>query len=152
MQPSGRRIRVFVRLPRESDGWPPVAVETVWVEPLANGLARVDNVPFFIQGVSLDDVVELRPAADGPTDLELHRVVTQMGHQTIRVVGFAEGQTERAKRALHQLGCVVESAGVYELVAVDIPPDTDDEPVFAWLEQHTEQGLIDFEEGAVFDR
>ena len=143
---------MFVRLPRDSDDWPPVAVETLWVEPLADGLARVDNMPFFIRGVSLDDVVELRRATDGPTDLELHQVVTQMGHQTIRVVGLAEGQTERARRELNELGCVVESAGVYELLAVDIPPDLDDGPVFAWLEQNADQGLIDFEEGAVFDR
>jgi|SRR5580693_6339272 hypothetical protein len=56
--------RMAFSLPIEED-WPPVSVETLWVEAAKNGTYRVDSVPFLVKGIAVDDIVEGRTQDEG---------------------------------------------------------------------------------------
>jgi hypothetical protein len=47
-------------LEKDEDGYPPDDSETVWVEKLEGNRYRIDNIPFYIRGISPEDIVTSR--------------------------------------------------------------------------------------------
>jgi Domain of unknown function (DUF4265) len=74
--------RIYFRLSKDADGYPPASGETLWATAVGQGAYRIDNIPFFATGVSLGDVVEAQ-AIDGlPTFVKIRQ---RGGHATLRV-------------------------------------------------------------------
>jgi hypothetical protein len=100
------------------------SVETPWAEVLGPGRLRVDNLPFFAYGVSLDDVVEAAPTEHAGV-FDFVRVVHSSGNRTVRIAFLAFPATDvRASSILQELlalGCSYEGMNP-RLVAVNIPP------------------------------
>ena len=59
-------------------------VETPWAEKISDRLFRLDNMPFFAYGVSVDDIVEAEPTEDEGF-FRFLRVHQSSGNRTIRV-------------------------------------------------------------------
>lgn len=54
-------IRVHFQLEQDEDGYPPIAVESLWAEPSAQPNEYViDNVPFFVRIATIGDTVRVR--------------------------------------------------------------------------------------------
>lgn len=54
-------VKVHFRLVQDEDGYPPVAVESVWAQPGMNSREYVlDNLPFFVREATLGDTVLVR--------------------------------------------------------------------------------------------
>ncbi len=72
------------------DDWPPVAAESLWLEPARSGY-RVKSFPFFLRGISYDDVVKVVRLD------EVHGRITSIqersGNSTVWVY-FREGVNE----------------------------------------------------------
>lgn len=104
-------------------------VETLWADPLGDGLYRLDNLPWYAYRVSLGDVVEARPNETG--QLEMVRIVRKSGNRTLRVI-LAIGETDRAwtfesRQTIERLqafGCSHEGANKV-LVALNAPAAVD---------------------------
>ncbi len=111
--------------------------ETVWAEPLGGGRYRIDSIPFFAYNVSAGDVVEA--SSDGEL-LRPTALVEKGGHRTLRVAfpeeqGGVEGAAARALAAeLERLGCAYEGFEPM-LLAVDVPPEVELDPVLDALER-----------------
>lgn len=129
---SGDAVKVALRGP---DG----EVETLWANPAGEDrLYVLDNLPWYAYGVSLGDVVEATPDADGY--LEMRRVVRKSGNRTLRVI-LEVTQPDRAwtfeSRALIdglvERGCGFEGAN-RELVAVNVPPAVDVLTIGAYID------------------
>jgi hypothetical protein len=116
------RVRVAFDLVRQ-DGWPPVAVETIWCEPLGRGRYKVDNIPFFIRLLAVDDVVNAKGRGD---DLRRFTGLAQYaGHCTIRLIPADPVDVPAIRAELVELGCTSEFDGGHRLIAIDIPPAAD---------------------------
>ena len=76
-------MRMEFPLTIESD-WPPVSVETLWVAALGDGHFRIDNIPFFVRDIAVDDVVVGKSGQGGL--LRFVRKFASGGHSTIWVI------------------------------------------------------------------
>ena len=124
----------------------PVRTESLWAEPLGKGLCRLRNVPFFAYGFSDRDIVNV-VESDG--QLWVKSVGERGGHSTYRIYLPDESTEEKFTRIwipFEQLGCTYERANRV-LVAIDVPPTSDVDAVYAVLEKGEESGVWTFEEG-----
>lgn len=142
----GPRVEVLFRLPEEDDGWPPADVESVWAEKLRDGVYRVDSIPFFIRGISLNDDIRV---CSREGELWFAGLVGSNGHRTVRVVTTDPAPVDSVREELRAIGCRSELSHLPSLISVDVPPGVDAGPLRRWLEARFEVGDIDYEEGNV---
>lgn len=103
---------------RDADG----DVETPWAFHLGGNFYRLDNIPFFAYGLSVNDIVEAVPDSDGfPM---FNRIVNKSGNRTVRVI-LPEAPDVEPGPALFaevkRLGCDYEGA-FNTLICINVPP------------------------------
>ena len=139
------RAKVVFPLKRaESD----YETESVWAERLSENRFRILNSPFFVFGVSYEDVIEAEPEGE---IFRFVRVLQRSGRSTYRVI-LQGGRTVQGVdfadrwRPFHDRGCTYESAND-KYIAVDMPPDTDVPFLYRLLQDGEDKGVWVFEEG-----
>jgi hypothetical protein len=140
----GSLVKVLFQL--EPGAWHGSATETLWAERVDPRRFRLRNVPFFVFGVSVEDVVFAR-AAEGIFEFE--GISIRSGHSTYRIITKETGSAEsfgQKWQVLEQLGCTYEQ-GPGCLKAVDVPPRANIYKVYELLEQGEREGVWEFEEG-----
>jgi|SRR5579884_3100659 len=75
--------------------------ETMWADHLGNALYKIDNIPWFAYGVSLDDVISVRYVEGDPRPYFDH-VVVPSGKVTYRVT-FTESLPREARTEANAL-------------------------------------------------
>ncbi len=137
-------VKVHFRLAQDKDGYPPVAVESVWAQPGANTREFViDNVPFFAQEATLGDTV-LVTEADGHRWFEA--VLHRSGNSLVRIVFFDRTCFDRVRAELTALGCATEYLREHNLLAVSIPDSVRLTDVQQYLQGESGRGTLDYEE------
>jgi hypothetical protein len=136
---------VFQLQPDDRQGF---ETEKVWAEPVAPNEFRLLNSPFFVFGVSADDVVE---AGLQQGTYEFERVVRKGGHSTYRIFLQAgriigDESFQLLWNGIRQLGATFENANDH-LLSVDVPPHVDVVGVYALLKKGEADGVWAFEEG-----
>jgi hypothetical protein len=124
-----------------------VKTESLWAEKVGSGRFRILNSPFFLFGISADDVVEAKETDGG---LMFQRVDSRGGHSTYRI--FLQGG-RTIKDAdfrtywgpISKLGATFENADDH-FVAVDIPPGRDVAAIYELLDRGEQDGIWAFEE------
>lgn len=120
--------------------------EWVWAKPLGEGLYRLDNIPAFVPGLALDDVI----AAEDEDGVPVFRGVRKRaGHSTYWL--FFSNDVERPQAAnflsqLESLGCSYEGVRG-RMIAVDVEPEPDIHQVYSFFQKAESEGLMQFEEG-----
>lgn len=136
------------------DGWPPVASERLWAFDLGNGLYRVNNVPWFVRNLAVDDVVSAVATSVG-TYPEFREVVEPSAHVTVRLVVFRRGplngELQPVSDVFGRLGAYAEGAEQYGIVALDIPPEAPLRQIQDRLLLGEADGSWEREEGRVTD-
>ena len=155
--PSGdaRRVKVHFELVQDEDGYPPAAVESVWATALGQGRFRLDNIPFFVYGVSCFDIVLAQERDDGA--LWFDTLAEASGHSTIRVTIFRDSsdrrprdeRVEELRADLRKLGCDSERSHIPGLFSIDVPPEVPLRPVKETLERGKDKGFWDYEEATL---
>jgi len=149
------RIKVLFRLEPDEDGWPPSTAETLWADPLGNDEYRLDNSPFYVRGVSNQDVVIAHEDdSDEFHRLVFSRVARRGGHSTYRFI-LHHGKIDDARNQkywtqLATLGCSYEGMNGL-LFSVDVPPGADVAQVYRILEEGENEDVWGFEEGHYFE-
>jgi hypothetical protein len=118
---------------------PVVGYENIWAMPLGDGTYRLENPPFFVYDVSVDDVVSAIPNEDGLP--QFLTVVRRSGNRTLRarskdLIGDSTLRSN-IENHLEQIGCVVEEHRE-RLLAINVPPGVNLATVTSYL---TESGL-----------
>ena len=109
-------------------------VETPWAFPVGPSHFRLDNIPFYAYGLSLDDIVEatLEPGDPRP---HFRRVVAKSGNRTLRVI--ADDGAPRVPQVLLDeivaLGCSYTGA-TPRYICINIPPSATFDSVVAALD------------------
>jgi hypothetical protein len=115
--------------------------ETLWATPLGNNLYKLDNSPFFVYGVSWQDVVEAEFSRE-KSMLVFSKVVEKSGNRTIRIVlEKSANDSQVSKKILDDLiemGCSYEGAN-QRYISVNIPPSVNLESVSQVLVQSGQQ-------------
>jgi hypothetical protein len=120
--------------------------ETMWAEHLGTDTYRLRNIPFYVMGVSFEDVIRAREKDD---ELFFSKVVAPAGHSTYRVfLGQATTEADFLGlwEPLERLGCSFEGA-TPRLFAIDVPPEADIYTIYGLLEKGEAAGFWDFQEG-----
>lgn len=138
---------MLVRLDQDEDGYPPVAVEGIWVEPYAPGGYRIENVPFYARELSCDDVVSGTLDDDG--NLYFDCLITPSGNSTFRVIVHDLNRLNSVRSNIVGYGVTTEVDRNQHLIAIDIPSTIHIEPLLNYLMSLRDEGIADFEEGAL---
>ena len=122
-------------------------IESMWVKLVDKSQYEISNVPFYVMGIALGDVVLGENAQDG--SLRFIKVARSGGHSTIRVLVFSESKVREVCAVFEDLGCQIEISDIKTLLAVDIPPSTEWSKVRITLERLAAEGAVDWEEAAL---
>jgi hypothetical protein len=129
-----------------AEAWPPVAGESLWATELDAHRYLIDNIPFFVVGIALNDIVEARVRPDGC--LQFVRKISGGGHSTLRIMG-SDGNRDDHVEQLKALGCGIEGSGFGDLFAVDVPPERSLPAVLALCKQWMRSHMADYETGCL---
>lgn len=138
-------VRVTFNL--DEKAWHGFSTERVWAELVADGRYRLRNSPFYAYGVSFEDIVFVKPAADGT--LVFSSVSIRSGHSTYRIFAkhnIKSKEFNQCWQPLQTLGCSFEQATEHYL-SVDVPSRVDIYQAYTLLQSGESAGAWDFEEG-----
>jgi hypothetical protein len=124
------------------------SAESVWAERIGPDEFRILNSPFFVFGVSAEDIVKVKRDNGG---YEFDHVVRKGGHSTYRVFlqggRSMDGEDFRSRwTPIQALRTTFENADG-RLLSVDVPPGVDIVKVYDLLKQGEADGVWVFEEG-----
>ena len=153
--PEEGHVRIHFDLVQDDQGYPPPSSETLWALPVGRSRFRLDNIPFFVCGVSCFDIIEARMDASG--HFKYSRLLNPGGHSTLRVIfydqpGDAPSVQERVqelRKRLQDLGCSSEISHVSGLISVDVPPEVALAEVRSILDEGQGRELWDYEEATL---
>ncbi len=142
----------YVRIRFRTHYSAPVSSEGMWALDFGTGRYQVANVPFFVDGIGLGDIVEA--AKDDSGELWAGEVRHSCGHATIRVVppigGWEPGDIEQVAARLEGMGAGVYTAAPdHDVVSLDIPPGINLLQLKATLDIGSHNGMWRIEEGCV---
>lgn len=126
--------------------WAEIGAETFWAKALGNDRYELRNVPFYAYGLNFGDVVVATKEGEDEFPV-IERVDRPSGHRTFRIVPAEDVGTEAllsAIESLEELGVGVERANA-TLMALDLPPEVDEDAVFDRLEELESDGVLEFE-------
>lgn len=147
--------KVHFKVIPDQDGYPPFNSENLWCMRIDERRFRVDNIPFFVKGVSYGDVVSV--AEDENGNLNFVEVIEERGHSTFRVIINDELDDQQPPEIrirelaaeLEELGCATSISPPPELLAIDIPPTVSITKVQEMLSDGEARDLWSYEEGTV---
>lgn len=122
--------------------------ESMWAEGLNRDTFRLDNVPFFIYGISCNDIFDTYLKED---NFFFKSIVKRGGHSTLRIFFFKQNEEEQQIfiQKIHDLGGAVErSSKTY--IAIDIPSGVDISQVIDLCKSGEEKGLWEYEEKFIY--
>ena len=145
---------VKVRFYVGDEKWHHVESESVWAEMVENNIYRIRNTPFYVKGISFEDLVTVKEMGG---ILFFNSVFKHSGHSTYRVMmpipseenkGLKEKFIEYWK-PLESVGCSYESTkiGRIDFYAIDVPPEANIYHVYDLLMLGENDHIWDFEEG-----
>jgi hypothetical protein len=122
-----------------------VGYENLWADEVGKKKYRIESIPFFIYGVSRNDVVTASPDDEGR--LQFEKVVERSGNRTLRARSekFIRNAALRKRviAALKKLGSDVEELRS-RLLAIDVPPDVNLQTIIDYL---TNEAKVSWEYG-----
>jgi hypothetical protein len=138
--PNAGLVKIRVELSDDAG----VSGESFWALPLGNGVYQVRNMPFFVDGLNLNDVVRCHEEDDQkPLVVEL---LEWGGYSSLRV-HFASALTPDEEIAIlreaAQRGAQFERGGK-GLAMVAVSPDADYEAIYNYLLEQEEAGRLMF--------
>lgn len=136
-------VKINFRINPGDDGYPPVAVESLWANPTSDGYI-IDSIPFFASDATHGDrVMAHRGEGDA---LWFDAVLQRSENSLVRVVFFDVNSQDEVVDYLTALGCGTERMQQFKLLAVDVPQEVPLTEVQSYLQAQAAAGLLDYEE------
>ena len=136
--------RISFKLEQDENGYPPDKWEVLWASESGDGLYCVDNIPFFVYGISGGDLI----SASGEGDrLVFRELVSASSNTVFRLYLSNADEMQPVRDSLRALGCESELSHLPKLVAVEVPAEVKFEPIADFLEKGEENGRWRYDEG-----
>ena len=124
-------------------------IESLWALPIGDNY-KIDNIPFFIQGISCGDIVSSK-IING--ELFIDSLVEASGNSTIRIVFFDINLLNQTRETLKQLGCDSELSHLPNLISVNIPAEVNYRTlILPYLKEGQARNNWDYEEACLAHR
>lgn len=127
-------LRVRFNLEVDEDGFPPIGSESLHGAWEAGGFVRLDNTPFFVEGVALGDIVE---CSGQPPTVDFVRLHTASGNKSLAIIFLRPDAAEPLYQHLKALGCYCEYGEFpgFDMLAASVPEAVAYAPIRAELER-----------------
>lgn len=135
--------KINFKVAQGDDGFPPVAVESLWANPVGD-LFKIDSIPFFARDATVEDMIRARSDSNGALWFDCVEFPSQ--NSLIRVVLFDSDHDAYVSKSLESLGCSIEGMKQFKLIAVSIPASADLTKVKNFLDAEALAGHLDYEE------
>jgi hypothetical protein len=137
-------MKIHFPLSQDEEGYPPVAVESVWATMGETpGKYVIDNIPFFTQEATIGDSVYAREE-NGQYWFE--GIAERSTNSLIRIVFFDPTRISTIGKKLTGLGCSIEVLAQYNVMAVSVSAEVELSEVQSFLEDQASDGSLDYEE------
>jgi len=147
------RVHVIFPLAPDADGYPPASSERMWAKQISSDTFEIDNIPFFVVGISSGDKIIAKPHDDA---LFYESIKELSGNSTLRVSVSLDGGVESISvikdelvAGLKHMGCDVEVSHIPNLVAVNVPPAVSLHRIIQFLKQGSTDNKWDYEEASL---
>ncbi|WP_194792165.1 DUF4265 domain-containing protein [Pseudomonas sp. UFMG81] len=139
--------KVFIEL-EVVDDYPPVGVESVWAEKVAENIYKIKNIPFYSKEVCIEDEVSTSKGSDG--EAIFSGVISDEGNSTLRIIFFGDDEesSQLVLAEISTMGCSWEGMSK-KFFSVNVPSNIDFDDVADYLERKSEAGVLDYEYGMV---
>lgn len=138
--------QVLFNLDQDGSGYPPTSLERLWVSPLETGNFQVENIPFYVMGISAGDEIK---ASEKNGELFFTELVKPSGNSTFRLFATDPTKIKSIRDDLTKFGCVSELNQLVGVIAVEVPHNINIKPFIDYIVEAKEGGDIDIEEGAL---
>ncbi len=102
---------------QDEEGYPPGKWETLWARPeKQKGQYRIDNIPFYVRGISSGDVVA---AEYNDNQLQFACLVSPSPNSVFRLYFAEETDMQSTRDAFRGLNCESELSNIPKLVAIE---------------------------------
>lgn len=115
-------IKLTFKLSEEQMGPFPISSESLWFIKEVKGY-RLKNIPFFIDELSFDDVIQVKQRDDELYILE--QVLIPSGNSTIWIYLKDLKVSQCIVEKIIKMGCGIESGVIGDYYAINIPKDVD---------------------------
>ena len=137
-------VKIYFSIEQDTDGYPPVAVESVWAKKTATeNLFEIDNIPFFTRAATLGDIVS-GEYSDGT--IWFKSLIRPAQSSLIRVVLYDVSKRPFVIENLINLVCIVERFDQYKLLAISIPNMHLFDDIVKFLDSESKNEVLDYEE------
>lgn len=128
MATSKNELRVRFELPIQEDGFPPIGSETLHGISEGNDLVRLDNTPFFAEGVALGDIVR---CSGHPPTIDFVSLHIASGNKSVAVIFLRDDVAEALYQHLRAAGCYCEYGEFpgFDMLAVSVLATVDYGPL-----------------------
>jgi hypothetical protein len=119
---------------------------------LGDNRFRIDNPPWFVRDLAVNDIVEAAAASDDQHPV-FTRMIQRSEHVTIRIIclwaGPLNGNLRKVADIFTPLGICAEGFAKYGMVALDIPPDAPLTEAYRRLVSGQRDGSWEWEESRI---
>ncbi|MES2055160.1 MAG: DUF4265 domain-containing protein [Pseudomonadota bacterium] len=139
------KIRILFKLTVE-DEFPPVSSELLYGEITSDWRAKIDNTPFFAEGIAIGDVVTFKKNIDGI--MEFEEIYDISGNKSISVLFIDEDIIETVYQTVKGMGHYIEYGEFpkYKMIAVSVTKDGDLEELSSYLSELENCGSVSYAE------
>ena len=117
----GNSVKLTIQLTDDQMADYPVSAEALWFDKEGD-LYRLQNIPMFIDNLSFNDLVDVRPISD--VLFEIIEVVSKSENSTVWL--YFSDMNDAARnfiKGLEKFGCVIEGGVLPGYYAVNVPGD-----------------------------
>jgi hypothetical protein len=120
--------------------------ESVWAKKIGDGKYKIMNIPFYVKGTGLYDIVNASMANHA---LNFKSTIERSGHSVYRIIlnnFINEELFNKYWKPLEKEGCAFEKA-TDRFYAIDVPPSSDIYMACNLLEKGEHDSIWEFDEG-----
>jgi hypothetical protein len=143
---TGESHKISFHLEQDVDGYPPVTTENLWATMTGSGLYKVDNIPFYVKGISSGDLVS---AVLDDDQLRFDQLVEPSSNSVFRLYVDDVTDVQTSRDEFKALGCESELSNISKLVAFEVPGAVDFNTVATLLDEGLASGRWECEEGVL---
>jgi Domain of unknown function (DUF4265) len=132
-------VKLSFLLSEDQSGPFPISTESLWCD-VEGKYYRLKSIPFFVDGISFDDLIEVSKAIDG--NFKIEQVIEPSKNSTVWLYFKDEQNGQKMLDSLLALGCGVEG-GVFDgYFSVNVPHTIDFNKVQGLVHEGQQLGYV----------
>lgn len=130
-------VKITLRI-EDSEGLP-VSSESLWFDKVGK-YYKLKNIPFFIENVSFDDLLELKSI--GHDEYLINKVIERSGNSTLWINIYDNHNIEDIRSKLVDLSCGVEGGIKPGFFTVNVPKRIDIRHIYNLLDPYEDEDIL----------